>query len=259
MEIITDLTKLQEVSSPIEFITEKGIDGQEVKDIIEKLEEAFKENDTLVSLSAPQLGIMKRVVAIKFDDGIKYFINPIIKHKKEPSMIIETCASMPNKEILLARPNEVNIVYYNKELKYKDNKLLGLAAALFDQQCQILDGITPDLVGLVSDIEEDGHVADLSEEEMQQAVEIYKQFVQKQLDAAKDQITPELESDYKQLKFTEDVINGRIQVIKDEPAKNRAQRRAAAKLDKKQKKNVQALKEVMKEVEKAKKEKKESN
>ena len=60
----------------------------------------------------------------------------------------------------------------------EDNKLLGIAARLFDQQYQLLDGVSPADLGLVSDIEQDGSLSELTEEEFNQVIEIYKQFVQ---------------------------------------------------------------------------------
>ena len=39
---------------------------------------------------------------------------------------------MPGKEII-ARPEEITVVYYTDDFKYEENKLVGPAAAIFDQ------------------------------------------------------------------------------------------------------------------------------
>lgn len=145
---------------------------------------------------------------------------------------------MPNKEIFTSRPEEISAVYYTEDFKYEDNKLLGLAARLFDQQCQLLDGVTPDELGLVSDIKEDGPLADLTEDEWKELVEIYKQFVKVKSDSLESAIQEDEASakQYKSLKFTESVVNGRAAIVdqgEDGVKRNRAQRRADAKLVKK--------------------------
>ena len=142
----------------------------------------------------------------------------------------ETFSSMPGKEILISRPEEVTVVYYTSEFKYEENKLLGSAARLFDQHCQLLDGVTPAELGLVSDVETDGSLADLSEEEIAQVIDIYKQFIKAKANALQTEIQqdPELEKAYKRLKFTEKVITGEALVIEDE--NDRKRHKAANKL-----------------------------
>ena len=49
---------------------------------------------------------------------------------------------MPGQEILITRPEEITIVYYNDEFKYEENKLLGAAARLFDQSAQLLESLS---------------------------------------------------------------------------------------------------------------------
>ena len=179
--------------------------------------------------------INKRIFCIRFEDVIKTFINPIVTKKADFKVAPETCVSMPGKEILIARPEDITIVYYTDEFKYEENKLLGGAARIFDQQANLLDGATPDELGLVSDVATDGSLFDLTEDEIKEVLDFYKKFIKAKSDALQNAINTdaELAEQYKKLKFTEDVINGKTLVIKDEPRKNRAQRRAAAKQMKK--------------------------
>lgn len=89
-------------------------------------------------------------------------------------------------------------------------------------------------MGLVSDIETDGSLADLNQEEIDSLIEVYKKYIDAKAKALNLQVSSseELEKEYKKLRFTEDVINGRAQVIQDNPGAklNRAERRAAKKL-----------------------------
>ena len=156
--IITDIEVLSAPAEPLTFLTEQGAQTEEGTEIVNKIKEVMEANKELLALAAPQIGINKRIFCLRFNDQIKTFINPIITKKKGLNIVIETCASMPGKEIVIGRPEEVTVVYYNDEFKYEDNKLVGVAASLFDQQAQILDGVLPSELGLVSDIEEDGRV-----------------------------------------------------------------------------------------------------
>jgi len=237
-EIITDLSILSTPAEPLEFLTDKGVEKDEGESIIKQLKEVLASNENILAISAPQIGINKRIFCIKFNDVIKTFINPIVTKKSGSVIAPETCASLPGKEILIARPAEVTVVYYNDDFKYEDNKLMGPAAAIFDQQAQLLDGITPDVLGLVSDVAEDGSLADLNEEEIKELKEFYKQYVETKLKAINSTISddPEVQAQLRKLKFTEDVINGRSAVVgKDGPKLNRAQRRALAKRGKNRK------------------------
>jgi peptide deformylase len=223
-ELITDIEKL-EVAEPLKFITDTGIDREKGDQIINDLKEIMEANPDMISLTAPQIGEPYRIFCIRFNDTIKTFIDPIIKKKQGGKLVVETCSLLPGKEILLTRPEEITVVYYTDDFKYEDNKLVGPAAAIFDRQIQLLDGVLPSDLGLVSDIQEDGSLFDLTDEEFEQVKEIYKQFIAIKTKQAQEAATadPELEKQYRQLKFTEDVINGRTLILEsDEEAEARA-------------------------------------
>jgi peptide deformylase len=233
IEIIKDIEKLKTAVKPLQFLTEKGTEKEEGLSIIGKLKEAMEADKTILALAAPQIGIDSRIFCIRFNDQIKTFINPIVTKKSNYEIKPEAFVSMPGKEILITRPEEITVVYYTDEFKYEENKLLGAAARLFDQQCQLLDGVTPAELGLLSDVETDGSLADLTEEEIAQVVKIYKQFINAKAEALQKEIKedPEVEKAYRQLQFTEKVINGDALVIEDsnEERKHKAAKQIAAK------------------------------
>lgn len=228
-QIITDLEKLMQPAEPLEFLTEAGAQTEEGNCIIEKLKEVMEANADLLALAAPQIGINKRIFCLRFNDQTKTFINPIITKKNGLKIVVETCASMPGKEIVIGRPEEVTVIYYNEDFKYEDNKLLGVAASLFDQQAQILDGVMPNELGLVSDIEKDGKI---EEADMTEIIPFYKDtFLPSKLANLHEAINADEETAkaFKQLKFTEGVINGRIAVVEsEEETKQRAKAKKAA-------------------------------
>lgn len=217
-KIITNVEELTKAALPLRFLTEAGPEKEEGTTIINSIKEAMEADKTILALSAPQIGIDSRIFCIRFNDTIKTFINPIVTKKSNYVVKPETFISMPGKEILITRPEELMVVYYTDEFKYEENKLLGAAARLFDQHCQLLDGVLPSDLGLVSDVEADGSLADLSEEEIAQVIEIYKQFIKTKTAGLQKQIEEdeEVKKQYNALKFTEKVINGDALVISGE-------------------------------------------
>lgn len=214
--IITDIDVLSVPAEPLTFLTEEGAKTEEGAEIVNELKEVMENNPELLALAAPQIGINKRIFCLCFNDQIKTFINPIITKKKGLAIVIETCASMPGKEIVIGRPEEVTVVYYNDAFKYEDNKLIGAAASMFDQQAQILDGVLPSELGLVSDIEEDGKIED---SDLTEIIPFYKDtFLPTRLASLNESISADEEAKkyFNQLKFTEGVINGRNAVIEPE-------------------------------------------
>lgn len=225
--IIYDVDVLTVPSEPLTFLTEQGAKTEEGEEIIRKIKEVMEANPELLALAAPQIGISKRIFCLRFNDQIKTFINPIITKKNGLNIVIETCASMPGKEIVIGRPEEITVVYYNDEFKYEDNKLVGVAASMFDQQAQILDGVLPSELGLVSDIEEDGKI---EESDLAEIIPFYKDtFLPSRLASLNETISADEEAKkyFNQLKFTEGVINGRNAVI--EPEEETARRAKAKK------------------------------
>jgi peptide deformylase len=219
--IITEVDQLAQPSEPLTFLTDEGAKTEEGLEIINKLKEAMSNDDSILALAAPQIGINKRIFCLRFNDQIKTFINPIITKKKGLNITIETCASMPGKEIVIGRPEEITVVYYNEDFKYEDNKLLGAAASLFDQQAQLLDGVLPSELGLVSDIKLDGKI---EESDLIEIIPFYKDtFLPSRIANLKEVISTDEEANknFRHLKFTEDVINGRVTVVESAEETNK--------------------------------------
>ena len=145
-EIILDTTKLLTVSEPFEFITDSGQDESavsEMKAVIADLKEILNNTNSIIAISAPQIGINKRVFCIKFNDVIKTFINPIVKRRSTEKFINVETQLDGESTVYICRPKEVEVTYFTDEFKVEDNKLLDQAAAIFMQQYNLLDGIVP--------------------------------------------------------------------------------------------------------------------
>ncbi len=238
--IIKDLEKLREPSEPLKFIDKDGQHVEEGKEILAQLTSVFDQNPNVIALAAPQIGINKRIFGIRFNETLKFFINPIVTKKSGLVIAPEVFLSAPGKEYLIGRPKEITVIYTNQDFAYEDNKLLDGAARIFDQMIQLLDGVLPGDLGLESDIELDGSLATASEEELAEYCEIWKQYVNVKLSKLEEEINSNeiSKSVYQELKLSEMVINGKIAVYEEEkkPHLNYKQRRALKKYERRAKK-----------------------
>lgn len=233
-EIITDLAELAQPSEQLKFLTTTGIDKKEGDKIIKKLKATLDTHKGLLAISAPQIGIKKRVLALRFNDSIKILINPIITKKNNIKIAPETCISMPDKEILIARPQELVVVYCNEDYQEESNKFLDLAARIIDQMVQFFDGVTPADLGLVSVPKVNGSLYDLTEDELTECSEIYAKFIKNKCAAMEKDLSTDaaLDKEYRKQKFYERVINNKAAIFetpKEAPSMNRAKRRALKK------------------------------
>ena len=73
--IICDFDLLSIPAEPLTFLSETGAQTEEGKEIIIKIKEVMENNHELLALSAPQIGINKRIFCLRFSDQIKTFIN----------------------------------------------------------------------------------------------------------------------------------------------------------------------------------------
>lgn len=226
-----NLTDSPELSEPIILFNDTGLIKDEAQTIISQLDMVFAENASLLALAAPQIGINKRIFGLRFSEGIKYFINPVITKKIGLSISIETCAGFDDKEFLVGRPKEIQLVYYNKDFIYEDNKLLNYSAALADQMCQLFDGVLPTDIGLVSTVSLDGSFEALTDDEKQEAINLWKQFISVKTQKYKEEINQDTESlkVYKTLSLAEDIINDRTKLVITETDEAKRNKLLAAK------------------------------
>lgn len=163
-KIITDVEKLSVRANEVN--PDEPI--RSIKGIIHDLKTNLKSRKDLVALCAPQLGYDKRIFCIKFKDKIMSFINPMITHSEGQHLSRETNASVSS-EYVLPRANSIVAMYQDDNGKIVENKFDGMAAEMFEQMCQMLDGI------LISDfgLEILDGFDDLTDEEKQEIFKFY--------------------------------------------------------------------------------------
>lgn len=112
--------------------------------LIEDMKETMVERNG-IGLAANQVGELKRVIIVMFEQGPTPFINPkIIKWSKETESREEGCLSFPM--IYGKVDRDINIVVEAQDLEMKTHKLTmqGLGARVFQHEIDHLNGITFD-------------------------------------------------------------------------------------------------------------------
>lgn len=193
-EIITDLDKLNDRADEIDTRKENAL----MREIIIDLKDTIRETKDCVGLAATQIGFNKRIFVINFNGDLRTFVNPIISQVKGFTLNREKCMSLPGKEYIRPRHNEISVIYQTPLGKTESRKIVGLAAYVFQHELDHLDGLTIADIGLELDDEFDK----ATDEEREELINAYLDS----LDIKKKQVEKEIQED-ETLKKTSDAIN----------------------------------------------------
>lgn len=179
----------------------------EMREIVSALKDTIRKNN-LSYLSAPSIGYQRRIFAINFNDlEIKTFINPIIAVAKGLQLSKETSNVIPNKTYLRPRNTEIKVMYQRPTGQPESRELKGLAAVVFQQCMDDIDGILLSDIGLEIDDEWDT----LSDDEKQEVITAYLDS----LDLKNKELQKEIQDDT-ELKQISDAIDFMSSVYKGE-------------------------------------------
>ena len=136
----------------------------ELPDIISELKKTVCSTKNGVGLSAPQLGITKRVFVVRFDtttNKMETFVNPEIVEESELKLLAqEGCLSYPDIYCDVERPYKIRVKYKDANYANQEKWFSGLSARIICHENDHLSGIC--LVGdywrepkKVSEVEEE--------------------------------------------------------------------------------------------------------
>ena len=124
---------------------------------------------------------------MKFEkDQIKTFINPVIEAYSPKGMQLsrEKCSSLPGKEYIRVRNNDIRVMYQRPTGEAESNRLLGKAALVFQHEMDHLEGVLISDIGLEVIPEFD----EATDEERAEVIKDYKKLVESGISTAKDKI-----------------------------------------------------------------------
>lgn len=146
--------RLRTVCSPV---AETDIGSPELSQILSDMSEALRSQDDGIAISAPQIGITKRIFAVStkiFDEDYLagepekkyyehlYFINPVVtKFSKKTETLEEGCLSIRGVYGLVTRPKNVTVEALNEKGERFTRGAGGLLARIFQHEIDHLDGI----------------------------------------------------------------------------------------------------------------------
>lgn len=213
LNIENDEIKLSERSTEIDTKTQ----NKEVRDIVAKLKHTVREHN-LIALSAPEIGIQKRIFVINFKEEIKTFINPVIISAKGIQLSKETCNIITNKSYLVPRNDDIQVAYQGPTGNYNERQLIGAAAFIFQHEMQHLDGL------LISDIglEIDEEFENATDDEKNEIINIYLDSLDMKQKTVEQEINDnsELKAISDAIDFMTSVYQGKTEIIQeviDEP------------------------------------------
>lgn len=163
--LVKDYSILSERAEEVDF-REKL---EDINKLYNEMEEFLNENSEINYLSAPQLGKNYRMFCIRFEDGIKVFVNPILTKSEGMYISRENNPSLDGNEYLIPRYKDILVTYQTLLGSVRNNKFEGFASAIVQHEMDLLDGILISDLGLK--IDEDFDKA--TEEERQEVVSHY--------------------------------------------------------------------------------------
>lgn len=200
-----DFDSLSERSDEVDIKTEI----KEAREIISMMKHTMQKNDLKV-LAAPEIGYNKRIICIAFQEEIKTLIDPIICHAEDIQLAKETSNTVPNKKYIKPRSSKVDIMYLRPTGQPESKQFVGMAAVLYQQGQDALDGIAPDDIGL----EIDDEFENASDEEKSEVIKMYLDSLDLLAKNINKEIeeTPELKQMSDASKFIASVQSGETQI-----------------------------------------------
>ena len=113
--------------------------GQIIKDLTDTIE--AQTDPVGLGLSAPQIGVKKRIFVARIRNKIKGFVNPLItKFSQKEVTIMEGCFSVPDIYGHVIRPAEIDLKSQDAHGKSSSANYKGLAARIIQHEIDHLDG-----------------------------------------------------------------------------------------------------------------------
>lgn len=94
-----------------------------------------------VGLAAPQIGVLRRMAVIEYEDQRYEIINPRIVEQSGEAIAEEGCLSVEGIRGLVKRPESITVVYTDREGKVNKKEMSGIMARIFCHEIDHLDGV----------------------------------------------------------------------------------------------------------------------
>ena len=117
---------------------------EEVKELIQDMKDTLNFEESGAGISAVQIGVLKRVCVIKYDNKEYVLINPVITWKRSGANGIkpfkEGCLSAPGVYTIVNRPQKVICKYLDENWEEQELNQGGWLSAIIQHELDHLDG-----------------------------------------------------------------------------------------------------------------------
>ena len=211
-----------------EFFNERADECLIEEELVNDLKDTLQNLPDRTYLCANEIGVNKRMFAIRFDTDILIFVNPVYQDRGEFELIRETEPST-SKEFILPRCKEITLCYQDDKGETKATKFNEDASPVISQAMDCLDGIHAYDYGLEIIPEFD----EATDEERMEVIKMYLNSLKDlelefDKDLSEDEETKRI---WKSFKFRKAVADGEVQLDDTpSPTLNRKERRLISKL-----------------------------
>lgn len=223
-KITTDAGKLAERID--ETDVKNGI--KDVEAAILDLKDTMGANASLLCLSAPQIGLPMRIFAMRFGDGIRTFINPMISKREGFMFATVSCPEYGNREYIFPCSSRIIGIYQKDTGAPEQNQFSDEAAGAFQYMTNLLDGAPMGDYGL--QIDDDFKKA--SKDEQDEVLKAFMDSLKSRSDILQKEIagSKSLSDISKGIEFMRKIQTGEVktELMLDSSKLNRAQRRFLA-------------------------------
>lgn len=125
---------LRKISKPVESFDEK------LHVLLDDMKDTLHAVGGL-GLAAPQVGILKRVCIVEYDDQLYELVNPVLVKSSGKCVDNEGCLSVVGFRGLVERPEKIVVDYFDRNGKKHRQHAEGYFARVFLHEMDHLDGI----------------------------------------------------------------------------------------------------------------------
>ena len=205
-DILTDIDKLSNRCE--EFDVRK--EGVVARAAVVDMKDTLSELDSFFGIAAPLIDNNKRIIVMKYPDGMRSYCNPIITHTDGFSLSREKCAALPGREFLAPRYTSISVAYQTPMGKIENCEFVGLAAQIFQHEIDHLEGL------LLSDfaLDIDDSYDSASDDEKMELIKFYLDQLQVKYEEVEKEINDdkELKELNDGIKFMEAVQRGDVKI-----------------------------------------------
>jgi len=117
-----------------------GTISPRIKTLLDDMKETLHVENG-VGLAAPQVGVLRRVAIVEYEDKLYELINPEILESSGEAIEEEGCLSVPGTRGTVMRPDHIKVTYTDREGNVHTEEHEGITARIFCHELDHLDGV----------------------------------------------------------------------------------------------------------------------